>query len=612
MNREDLGFLDSINWREPDETDADGTRRFNVRCRFPFSAPAPGFAEVRKPIARDGHMDDEGERVIDDSGEGILLDPTASGDSDPVDEIDYEEPLLAGIASSTSVDFFGTEMSLRALKQMAGQMIAEGGIPYLPRHNLGASGAMEWDSVIGRTVHAEVVPVEADQLRAPMNPAETHFVLRVTTSLYDDEPLARSLVKRIARGEKIGQSIGGWFTQLQVLQNEEGDVERVIVLGVELDHLAVTRAPANPDSIGLVSLRSALDERARVARVEDLLSDLGAEPVAIRADLLPALRSRVAQDERHVLAVVDNGDGTVSVTYVIHEEDAEEVEEVEAEEMEEEMEEGAEEEVEESSAEEEGDRSASAEPEPASLLGASERAAEGAEPEESLTPSESPREPEAASRSQVEAIDLDETPESVQDTGVTDARRSALHETITPSPNPGDMSEERQMSEQSNQGLTLDAIRSLLDEKLAPVTARVEALEGSAERNQSPTTPEPVQETADLRAMLEAEQNRARAAEAALAHATSTRGFRVGRSAVGLNMPSGPAARGAFSGLIERSRSEAPTLAAVAERALPSLDPQIDEKPASREKLIETLRSLCIAAEADGLITPTAHRAMWQ
>jgi len=167
------------------------------------------------------------------------------------------------------------------------------------------------------------------------------------------------------------------------------------------------------------------------------------------------------------------------------------------------------------------------------------------------------------------------------------------------------------MSEQSTNGLTLDAIRSLFDEKLAPVTARVDALEGSTERNQPTPTPEPVDETVALRAKLEAEQARARAAEAALAHATTSRGFRVGRSAVGLNMPSGPAARGAFSGLIERSRSSAPTLSAVAERALPYLDPQIDEKPASREKLIETLRSLCIAAEADGLITPTAHRANW-
>jgi hypothetical protein len=610
MKRDDLGFLDSINWREPDEVDDDGGRRFNIRCRVPFSAPAPGFAEVGKPVSRAGHMEDEGdgERVIDDSGEGVLLDPLASGDSDPVDEVDFDEPLLAGIASSTSVDFFGTEMSLRALKQMAAQMITENGIPYLPRHNLGAGGAMEWDSVIGRTVHAEVVPVEADQLRAPKNPAESHFALRVTTALYDDEPLARSLVKRISRGEKIGQSIGGWFTALQVLQNEEGDVERVIVLGVELDHLAVTRAPANPDAVGLVSLRSAIAERAKEARVEDLLSSLGEAPVALRSDLLPVLRDRIAEDERHILAVVDNGDGTVSVTYSVHDEETEEVDEVDEMETEEEVEEEveAEDEVDETSSEEDERSAVESAPSP-EILGLSEDRAPEPKPEQTSIASDS----ESETRSLVGSIELDETREAVQDTSVNDARRSAPLDTPNPSPISGDMSEERQMSEQPTAGLTLDAIRSLLDEKLAPVTARVDALEGSADRSQPTPTPEPVDETASLRAKLEAEQTRARAAEAALAHATS-RGFRVGRSAVGLNMPSGPAARSAFSGLIERSRSEAPTLSAVAERALPALDPQIDEKPASRETLIETLRSLCNAAEADGLITPTAHRAAWQ
>lgn len=694
MQRADLGFLDSVDWRTPDEVGEDGSRLWNIRCRVPFSGPTPGIASIAR---RDSHSDDE-ERVIVDDGDGVLLDPEADGDPLGVDEVDLDEPMLSGIASSTSVDFFGTEMSLRALKQMAGQMIADGGIPYLPRHNLGAGGAIEWDSVIGRTIHAEVVPVEADQLRAPKNPGETHFLLRVTTALYDDEPLTRSLVKRIARGEKIGQSIGGWFTQLQVMQNDDGDVERVIVLGVELDHLAVTRAPANPDAIGLVSLRSAISERSRAARVDALVETLGEEPVSVPESLLPAIRSRVASDERHVLAVVDNGDGTVSVTYAIAHDD--ETEEVEVDEV-----------VEESSEEERAVEGSESEPVEAvrtvtdfadlpvapidepwewSAEVASEvlgdppdwdryrRAHVWTDPENDETrqgyklpiarmfdgtlrvvfravsaalgavngarggvdiPQGERREaydhlaryyakfdreppPFAETLSSLGndsetndvPVDLDGTNGTVQDTGRNDARRSALRDPIHPSPNPGEMPEERKMSDQPANGLTLDAIRSLFDEKFSTVEARIVALEGSADRSQPENNPEPetVSEAADLRAMLEAERTRARAAEAALAHATTSRGFRVGRSAVGLSMPTGPGARSAFSGLIERSRTEAPTLSAVAERALPILDHGHGEKPASREDLVETLRSLCNAAEADGLLVPTAHRASWR
>ena len=123
-------------------------------------------------------------------------------------------------------------------------------------------------------------------------------MLRVTTELYDDEDLSASLLRRLERGEPIGQSIGGWFTELQVVQNSDGEVERVIVQGVELDHLAVTRAPANPDSIGLVSLRSKL-----------------------QADY----------NERHVIDVEPRDDGTVAVVFAMHhDEDEAEAEDEEA------------------------------------------------------------------------------------------------------------------------------------------------------------------------------------------------------------------------------------------------------------------------------------------
>ena len=161
--------------------------------------------------------------------------------------------VVEGVASSTSVDSYGTEMSLDALRRMAEQM--QTGVPLLPRHNNGLR-AVEWDEVIGRTVGAKV---EATAVAAPGGANEPGYTLSLSSMLYPDEPLAASLVRRLERGEPIGQSIGGWFLSVRVVERG-GEVERVIVEEIELDHVAVTRAPANPDAVGMVSLRSSLAE----------------------------------------------------------------------------------------------------------------------------------------------------------------------------------------------------------------------------------------------------------------------------------------------------------------------------------------------------------------
>jgi hypothetical protein len=247
-------FLRGMDPGRPDEVRADGSRVWNVRCRVPFSAPA---GEVSR-AGRDQTRAIAGTRAAAAGSDGEAgMAGHMPGEDDAA--------MMVGVASSTSVDFYGTEMSPGALRSMAEQMTVHdgsNGIPYLPRHSNGMSGPLEWDEVIGRTVYAEVVP--ADEVRAAYNPNEQQFVLRTTIKLFPDEPVAQAMMRRIARGERIGQSIGGWFTQLQVVQNEDGEVQRVIVQGVELDHLAATRAPANPDSHEVVQLRSALS--ARLAR----------------------------------------------------------------------------------------------------------------------------------------------------------------------------------------------------------------------------------------------------------------------------------------------------------------------------------------------------------
>jgi hypothetical protein len=117
------------------------------------------------------------------------------------------------------------------------------------------NGAVEWDEVMGRTLEAKVVRV--DGVKSAFNGSEEQYVLQTKVMLYKDDPYASKMIRALERGDRIGQSIGGWFTQLQFVQNSEKEIERVIVRGIELDHLAATRAPANPDSNDLGLLRSA-------------------------------------------------------------------------------------------------------------------------------------------------------------------------------------------------------------------------------------------------------------------------------------------------------------------------------------------------------------------
>ena len=248
MHTDKFPFLANLDAEKPDEVLADGSKVFSVRCRHPFAGLE--FITTRRAESNG----DAAERVVIDSGEGLEVDPSAEKNPN-LEEINVENPMIFGTSSSTSVDFYGTEMSKDALEQMAAQMSREGGIPYLPRHNNGMNGAVEWDEVMGRTVEAKVV--RADGVRAAFNQNEEQYVLQTKVMLYKDDPYAAKMIRALERGDRIGQSIGGWFTQLQFIQNSDKEIERVIVRGIELDHLAATRAPANPDSNDLGMLRAA-------------------------------------------------------------------------------------------------------------------------------------------------------------------------------------------------------------------------------------------------------------------------------------------------------------------------------------------------------------------
>lgn len=240
---------------------------WNTRCRIPFhfdcSAPSVLSDEEKTERAKKKkkYMDAE------DGDEVVLSD---------------DKVMVEGYASSSSVDWYGTEMGREALDMMADQF--RDGVPMLPRHP-SLMGGGEWDDVMGRTIAGIVEDGPVEEAHPD---ADDHLRLRIVAELDTSREKVPQLLSRLREGEPIGWSIGGWFTRLRVQYNEDTDeVERIIVLGVDLDHHAFTRRPANPDA-WITEIRSAvvraietrsptpiveetpdLDEPAPEARAED-------------------------------------------------------------------------------------------------------------------------------------------------------------------------------------------------------------------------------------------------------------------------------------------------------------------------------------------------------
>lgn len=179
------------------------------------------------------------------------------------DEVDTSTMQVKGTASSTSVDWYGTDMSRGCLEDMAEQM--KRGVSLFPTHGSWLS-RVEWDGEIGITVEASLRSAAVDD-PPPGTESDTQYILEMTADLWTGGcAKAADLARRLElkqkmdgegkRGQKIGLSIGGWFREIRYITDDEGDLIRVIVERVELDHVAVTRNPANPDSDNLQLVRS--------------------------------------------------------------------------------------------------------------------------------------------------------------------------------------------------------------------------------------------------------------------------------------------------------------------------------------------------------------------
>lgn len=292
----DAAIADALRAAEagPVTRDASGRRLLTVRGMIPFRTPITSATRS----ARDAVPAAVAAVVDALAAENRDMESEADPEGGPPSEPEMADPAgvlpcIEGIASSTSVDYYGTDMSRACLEAMAEQFRA--GVPLTDTHGSFFEAA-DWTHVIGMSVDAKV---EDADVETPFDKGEKGAVLRTTDMLYD-VPVARELVARVDAGQPIGQSIGGWFTDLTVVMGEDADEyddpERIIVNSVRLDHKAITRMPANPDSKGIGVLRTAIGselqrrakhaaQAAEIAALEarDMMQEHVPQPVPVAA-----------------------------------------------------------------------------------------------------------------------------------------------------------------------------------------------------------------------------------------------------------------------------------------------------------------------------------------
>lgn len=246
--------------------------------------------------------------------------PSTRAEGDPPADANPNmiEFTATGTASSTSVDFYGTEMSRACLDDMAAQFTK--GVEVFVGHGTGFGGGLEWDSAIGRTTNGAVQDAEVVNPADNSDPGAVCVVDMKFSADEDSSDMVRSAVKtlrkRLNSDLKTGLSIGGWFRQMTYVLDDEGWVSRIIINKVDLDHLATTRRPANPDCLDMSAVRSVLNDAvtrqrdAKKAEADKAATTRTADPPAATpaAPVVPVARSVQVEPAAPVVREIDPKD----------------------------------------------------------------------------------------------------------------------------------------------------------------------------------------------------------------------------------------------------------------------------------------------------------------
>lgn len=208
----------------------------------------------------------------------------------PVEKDGAMSYTCSGTASSTSVDWYGTEMSKPCLDDMAVQFIK--GVGVFVGHGGFFGEGIEWDAEIGATFAAEVEAADVAEPSTPERGAVCKVEMRFEYDAQSSSKVrdaVRGLAQRLAKKRPLGLSIGGWFRDVTYLTDDNGELTRIIINKVDLDHLATTRRPANPDCLDMAMLGRAVRDGLAVRAAGAGRSTVDVKPA-------PALTSALVTD----------------------------------------------------------------------------------------------------------------------------------------------------------------------------------------------------------------------------------------------------------------------------------------------------------------------------
>jgi HK97 family phage prohead protease len=155
---------------------------------------------------------------------------------------------VEGIASSTNLDLTGERMSPDAIKSMA-ESLQKGLVEFRSEHR------DDWDSTFGEVVEMGVSDDYQLTYKAELDPGFSK---------------SHDLLHALAKGKKLGVSIGGHVIKAGMEWVEELKRSVYTYFDIALKEISVTAQPANPDA-WVASITKSLDRDAiNLAHLEDM------------------------------------------------------------------------------------------------------------------------------------------------------------------------------------------------------------------------------------------------------------------------------------------------------------------------------------------------------
>lgn len=210
---------------------------------------------------------------------------------------DKEIRFIEGVASNTSLDLHGDRMGASALKTMADSLKLHN-IPMNDDHNKG------WSSEFG------------DVTKLFVNDDEELVLEAELSEMSKAKDLWYALTEK---NKKLGLSIGGYVKDYELVQEESDNKDEEpkwvrVYKDIELDHIAVTKSPANPKtwvSAIAKSLKNSDKEKEMLEKInkddnklENILktfkNDNLSKGVRLWRDKVLTLLSGVSKEEREV------------------------------------------------------------------------------------------------------------------------------------------------------------------------------------------------------------------------------------------------------------------------------------------------------------------------